>query len=430
MQLLPHMRLAFAVTALAVLVTVIAACGTDPTATPTAQPTPTSTPTVGPTVGAGDTQPVQPAPMSTPTVSASDTQPTSRTPKFDALVEQAGAASNKEIIGWFEHLNEEVLALWEDAWEEDFGFRITITSTPGHYSRESAVQILTGYESGTAVGDYAQHAPTSTVPNGDKDAYQRIDWEPLEEAYPIIEQLRDNVPDITFASGYPMSDYCLAAEHVAYTWAYNTMAVSAEDVQGLKLEDLAKPEWEGRFVMGSSGSAGNLLVTGQYPGWDEERFESFVRDVIANGARISRGGGTAGMLGMVISGEADIALGAVNWSLNRATEGAPLGVAPLGDGVVPIQVMTGCVPALTKTDPALAQLFLGWRAVRGTQIQDEYFGTGTLLFKEFSNPVTDLLQEAGIQFPEDAVTYRTREQTEFHTQYARKIRELVATAAQ
>ena len=42
MQLLPHMRLAFAVTALAVLVTVIAACGTDPTATPTAQPTPTS----------------------------------------------------------------------------------------------------------------------------------------------------------------------------------------------------------------------------------------------------------------------------------------------------------------------------------------------------------------------------------------------------
>ncbi len=423
MRLLPHMRLAFAVTALAVLVTVTAAC-----AAPTAPPA--VGPTVVPTVGAVDTQPVQPAPTSTPPVSASDAQPASSTPKFDALVERARAASNKEIIGWFEHLNEELLGLWEDAWEEDFGFRISITSTPGHYSRSSAVKILTGHESGTAVGDYAQHAPTSTVPNGDKGAYQRIDWEPLEEAYPIIAKLRDYVSDITFATGYPMSDYCLAAEHVAYFWVYNTTAVSAKDVQGLKLEDLAKPEWEGRFVIGSSGSAGNLLVTGQHPGWDEARFERFVRDVIANGARISRGGGTAGMLGMVISGEADIALGAVNWGLNRATEGAPLAVTPLGDGVVPIQVTTGCVPTLTKTDPALAQLFLGWRAVRGTQIQDEYFGTGSLLLEEFSNPVTDMLQEAGIQFPEDAVTYRTREQIEFHTKFARQLRELVATAAQ
>ena len=105
-------------------------------------------------------------------------------------------------------------------------------------------------------------------------------------------------------------------------------------------------------------------------------------------------------------------------------------MTPLGDGVIPIQVMTGCVPALTKTDPALAQLFLGWRVVRGSEIQDEYYGTGTLFFEEFPNPVTKLLQEAGIQFPEDAVTYRTREQTDVHVQNARGLRKLVAGTAQ
>ena len=257
----------------------------DPTPEPIAQP---ATP---PTAQSISTSAAQPTPASTPAASVSDTQPASRTPEFDALVEQARAASNKEVIGWFEHLNEEVLELWETAWEEDFGFRISIRSTPGHYSRTSAVQILTGFESGTAVGDYAQHAPTSSLPNGDKGTFQRIDWEPLEEAYPIIKQLRDNVPDITLATGYPMSDYCLAAEHVGYTWVYNTMAVSPEEVQGLKLEDLTKPEWKDRFVMGTGGSAGSILVSGGYPGWDLERFENLVRGSIANGARISPGGG-------------------------------------------------------------------------------------------------------------------------------------------
>ena len=370
-----------------------------------------------------------PIPTSTPTVVVVDVPPASSTPKFDALVEQAAAVSNKEIVGWFEHLNEEVLGLWEDAWEEDFGFRISIASTPGHYSSDSSVQILTGYEAGTAVGDYAQHAPYHTVPSGDKGAYQRIDWEPLEEAYPIIEKLRDNVPDITLESGYPLSDYCLAAEHVGYTWVYNTSNVSEEEVKGLTLEDLTKPEWKDRLVMGAGGPSASQLVSGEYPGWDEERFANLIKGIVTNGARIAEGG-TAGMLGMVISGEADIAVGYVNWALNRVAEGAPLGVAALGDGVIPIHVMTGCIPTLTKTDPALAQLFLGWRVVRGTQIQDEYFGTGTLLFEEFPNPVTKLLQEAGIRFPENAATYKTREQTEFHRQYGRDLRDVVTAAGQ
>ena len=430
MRVFLYVRLGFAMAALTVLAAGIAACGADPAPTPTTRPTATSavplTPAPAPTTRPTATSAVPPTLAPSPTSSADEEQPTSLTPKFDALVERAAAASNKEIIGWFEHLNEEVLELWEDAWEEDFGFRITIRSTPGHYSRESAVQILTGYESGTAVGDYAHHAPTSSVPNGDKGAFQRIDWEPLEEGYPIIKQLRANVPDITLATGYPMSDYCMAGEHVGYTWVFNTTAVSPEEVKGLKLEDVAQPEWKDRFVMGTSGSAGSLLVSGGYPGWDQERFENLVRASIANGARVSPGGGTAGMLGMVISGEADIALGSVNWALNRAAEGAPLAVEPLGDGVIPIHVMTACVPTLTKTDPALAQLFMGWRVVRGNEIQDEYYGTGTLFFKEFPNPVTELLQEAGIRFPEDAVTYRTREQTEFQTSWARELRKLVA----
>ena len=368
-------------------------------------------------------------PTATPTAVVVEAPPASSTPKFDALVEQARAAPKKEVVGWFEHLSEELLSLWEDEWEKDFGFRISITSTPGHYSSDSSVQILTGFEAGTAVGDYGQHAPYHTVPSADKGAYQPVDWEPLEEAYPVIRKLRDNVPDITIEGGRPLSDYCLAAEHVGYTWVYNKNSVSEEDVRGLTLEDLADPEWKDRLVMGAGGPSATQLVSGEYPGWDEERFEDLINGVVANGARIAEGG-TAGMLGMVISGEADIAVGYVNWALNRVAEGAPLGVAPLGDGVIPIHVMTGCIPALTKTDPALAQLFLGWRVVRGTQIQDDFFGTGSLLFEDFSNPVTQMLAEAGIQFPENAATYRTREQTEFHRAYGRALRDVVAAAGQ
>lgn len=393
-------RLVSVTAALFILVaTVVIGCGSDPTPTP---------------------KPVEKA------------APVSKTPKFDALVAEAKNAPNKEIVGWFEHLNEDLLRKWEDEWEKDFGFRITITSTPGHYSSKASVAIRTGHKAGTAVGDHAQHGAYSTYKSLDDGVYQKINWEPLEEGYPIIKRFRADIPDVALLNDRgKMSDYCMMSEHVGYVFVYNKNNVTAADVAGLKIEDLSNPEWKDRVAISDGGGPFvHMLVSGEHPGWTKERYETMLAALIDNGAKVV-GGGTAGVLGLVISGESDIAVGYVNWALNRVEEGAPIAVAPLsGDKVIPMHAMAACVPTYTMNgNEALTQLFLGWRGVRGTAIQDEFFKTGSLMYKEFSNPVTKLNDAAGIKFPEDAAYYKTREQLETHLAYSKELKKKLLALA-
>jgi hypothetical protein len=364
-------------------------------------------------------------PTATPVPPVKQVEKVSQTPKFDALVAEAKNAPNKEIIGWFEHLNEDLLRKWEDEWEKDFGFRITITSTPGHYSSKSSVALLVGHKAGTAVGDFAQHGAYSTYKGLDDGVYQKINWEPLEEGYPIIKRFRADIPDVALLNDRgKMSDYCMMSEHVGYVWVYNTKNVTADEVATLKIEDLADAKWADRVALSDGGGPFvHMLVTGEHPGWTKERYETMVQSLIANGALVV-GGGTAGVLGLVIAGEADIAVGYVNWALNRVQEGAPIAVAPLaGDKVIPMHAMAACVPSLTMNgNEALTQLFLGWRGVRGTAIQDDFFGTGSVMYAEFANPVTKLNDAAGIRFPEDAAYYGTRTQLENHLAYSKELK--------
>jgi hypothetical protein len=66
---------------------------------------------------------------------------------------------------------------------------------------------------------------------------------------------------------------------------------------------------------------------------------------------------------------------------------------------------------------------LGWRGVRGTAIQDEFFHTGSVMYAEFANPVTKLNDAAGISFPEDAAYYKTRTQLENHLAYSKELKQ-------
>jgi ABC-type Fe3+ transport system substrate-binding protein len=318
-------------------------------------------------------------------------------PKFDALVAKARAAASNEVTGYLEASSPAFIRFLEDKWKEQFGFSISIGSVPGHGGRDGPVQVMAGFTANAAIVDMLDAStPQGVLPAIEAGAIMKPDWEALAEGFPLVNRLREGVPPFTTAQGEPMSDYCMVGNHLIWTFVYNTHGVKPEEVQGLKLDDLTKPQWRNRVI--TDNQFAGIYQFPRAPGWTEERMVNYVKDLKANGVKAVPGG-TYGVVQAVGAGQGDLAIAAsIGTLLPEKNRGLPIEALPPADGWLTGLVNVGCVPRLTRADPALAQLFMAWFLTDGRELADDFEGTGNLYFSDSKNAGMDVLRKHGIDF--------------------------------
>jgi ABC-type Fe3+ transport system substrate-binding protein len=318
-------------------------------------------------------------------------------PKFDALVARAKAAGSHEVTGFFEVRSAAVIRHLEDKWKERFGFPLTIGTVPGHPGRDGPAQVIAGSRANTAIVDILDVAtPQGVFPALEEGALLKPDWDALEEGFPLIKRLRDAVPPFATSRGEAMSDYCMLGSQIVWVFLYNTQRVKAEEVKGLMLEDLTKPQWRNRVITDNQFAA--IYQYPKAPGWSEERMVAYVKGLKDNGAK-AVAGGSFGVVQAVGAGQGDVAVAAtISNSLLEKKKGVPIELLPPADGWLTGLTNVGCVPRLTKADPALAQLFAAWYLTDGRDIVDDFEGTGTLLFPDARNSAAEFLRQHGVDF--------------------------------
>jgi ABC-type Fe3+ transport system substrate-binding protein len=331
------------------------------------------------------------APQQAASTNKSPTAPSS-TPRFDALVARAQAASSHEVTGYYGDDNPATIRMLEDKWQERFGFPITINSVPGHASRDAPVQVLTAFKANRATADIIQGATQSFFPLFEEGALLKPDWETLYEGLPLVKRLREGMPALMNSKGEAMSDYCMMRAHTPWVLAYNTTRVRPEALQGITFDDLTKPQWRNRVLVDNNFLGVYLFPMA--PGWSEERMVAWVKALQANNAK-AVAGGSAGLVQAILAGDGDIGMAAPTVILAQKKQGAPVDLHPQADGWMPGIISVTCTPRLTKADPALAELFTFWRDSEGTLLVDEFEGTGSHLFSDSRNAVQDVLGKYG-----------------------------------
>jgi ABC-type Fe3+ transport system substrate-binding protein len=337
------------------------------------------------------------APTRAPETKPQSAAAPSSQPKFDALVARARAAGNHEITGYFEVRSAAQTRFLEEKWRERFGFPLTIASVPGHPGRDGPAQVMAGNKANTPIVDILDVAtPQGVFPAIEDGAILKPDWEALEEGFPFIKRLREGVPSFVTSKGEPMSDYCMVGSHLVWVFLYNTQRVNAAEVTGLKLEDLTKPEWRNRVI--TDNQFAGIYLYPKAPGWTEERMVAFAKGLKDNGAKAVPGG-SFGVVQAIGAGQGDIAVAvSIGTSLLEKHKGVPIELLPPADGWLTGLINVGCVPRLTKGDPALAQLFTAWYQTDGRDLVDAFENTGSLLFPDSNNVAADLLRKHGVDF--------------------------------
>jgi hypothetical protein len=353
----------FGMVGLAVIL-LVAACGADATATPTAKPAA-----------------VAPAP--TPTPSA-----------FEQLVAEA-RASDHVVRMAMEGVPRELVERYEKIWEDKFGFPLILENEPGHTKREVPVKVAEAGAAGRGVVDYLISDIGNLPVTYDANLMRKPNWDALNEGFPILADLRANMPSWDNSLGEPLTDYCISENVAGWSFAYNTNNLTDEEVAGLagaSYDILTTPEWKDRVVW--DARALGLYMFPFAPGWDQARLEDFAERLGANGLKLFPGGSN-GVIQALIQGEGDIGVASVSVASRNIAQGAPIGVA------FPEFVSTSwgvsCLPKFGVNNEAMADLMVAMYPI------DMFYGSQDLggSFRIFSEeadkfPMAGLFAAAGL----------------------------------
>ncbi|MFN0073073.1 MAG: hypothetical protein ACKVVP_16435 [Chloroflexota bacterium] len=332
-----------AVIGIAVLSLVLAACGSQPTAAP-------SKPAAG--------------------VSASADKPA-----FSALVEKA-RQSNHVIRMGLEGTEPFIIKAKEEAFEKQFGFSLTLENEPGNTSRDIPVKIDKAAASGQGTVDLAVGGINTYIGTFRKGQFATPPWDALTQQWPLIAKLRQDVPQIgPNGNGAMLSDVCMHEGFASWVATYNTTNVKADDVKGIKWEDLAADRWKGRLALDSQ--ALGLYVFPLAKGWSEDRLRIYAHNLGANGAKLISGG-SAGVMQSIVQGEGDIGLVSATNVLQSIKSGAPVNMA--FPEFLPMQFRVTCLTNPGVNDPSMAALFWAWNNFEGIYLEAQLTGGGALRF--------------------------------------------------
>lgn len=352
----------------------IAACGADPTATPTA------------TAAAVD-------PTATPTPSP-----------FEQLVAEA-RDSNHVVRMALEGVPREMIERYEQIWEEKFGFPLILENEPGHTKREVPVKVAEAGAANRGVVDYLISDIGNLPVTYDANLMRKPNWEALNEGFPILADLRSNMPSWDNSLGEPLTDYCISEGVSGWSFAYNTNNLTDEEIAGLagmSYDELTKPLWKDRVVW--DARALGLYMFPFAPGWDVPKLEDFAERLGANGLKLFPGGSN-GVIQALIQGEGDIGVTSVSVAARNIAQGAPIGVA------FPEFVSTSwgvsCLPKFGVNNEAMADLMVAMYPI------DFFYGSQDLggsfrIFAEEADKfaMAGLFAEAGLT-TDDLITARS-----------------------
>jgi ABC-type Fe3+ transport system substrate-binding protein len=336
------------------------------------------------------------AAASQPTAPAAATAAASKS-KFQELLARAKAANGQQhAVLAAANLSAEDVRNLETAFEQRFGFKVTFIDVPGHESQDVAPKLLQAARSNTPLVDWLAGQTTATATSLMQAGVLKVPpWEALSEEWPQIADLRGLTPEV---GGGPnntqLRDYCMLRSQTLYPFVYNTKNVKPEEVKGLVWDDLLTDKWKNRVAF--QDGAGGLYIIPFHKDWPVDRMKAYAQNLGANGLKIAPSG-SAGLLQMVVQGEADLGIAEASAAYNLMSKGAPIAFA--WADVVPMNQSVGCMPALSVDDPDLSALVWAWRAIEGEWVLAQHGSGGARPFyapEADKYPLGKLIKDAGL----------------------------------
>ena len=357
----------------------VAACGSDPTATPT------------------------------PTRASAATTPTPQASAFDLLLAEAKKEFAEEPLVeiWFS-IDDPLPQLWADQFNARFGTNIRIEGLDIG-SSEATTRAIAEHQAGRTLGDLNRSGQATFTQVLENNTALSVDWvgvfgdelpgiaEPADVSFPELAgfsmQFRDNLRDT----------------------GYRTDRVSESDLPK-EWEGFLDPKWKGRMVIEGRGFPFNYMVW--MPGWNEDRVEAFVRGLLDNDALVvarCRGG-------ELIRGEVDVQIGCGGAQALLANDPS----LPINFYLVnptPLSRVVAWVPAKPK-HPNGAQLFTAWASTEGMDAFEQVHVSNRI-----TNPNSKIFQNTLANhnpFNAEWVTSTSFAQEQAADEFRSKISEIIA----
>jgi ABC-type Fe3+ transport system substrate-binding protein len=334
--------------------------------------------------------------------------------RFDQLVADAKDSNHVVRMPYEGTFSDEQIKTLEDAFEQRFGFPLTIESEPGHPTREVPGKIITAAESGQGLVDGVDIASPNFLQIFDAGDLREPDWEALESEWPIIATLRADTMEATNSAGQSMSDVCMLEGSSPFIPVYNTDRVKPEEVADFKTwADLTDPKWQDRLVLDSE--AAGIWQFPFAPGWDEQKMIDYATQIKGlNPTLVS--GGTAAVVQALLQGEGDIGISTVAIADQQIAKGAPLGYVIPTD-FVPVAQKQVCLVTPNVNNESMATLYLAWFDTEGLPLMAGSGGVPRLLPEEADKfPTAGKIADAGLTL-DDLAYPRTREESEKQDEY-------------
>ncbi len=317
--------------------------------------------------------------------------------KFQALIDRAKAADGR-VRGSIRNYSSEQIRHMEQAFERQFGIKITLEDEPGQPSRDIPPKVIAAHKAGKGVIDYLYgSSPTNITEALRAGALGKPPWDELMEGWPIIGELKKLGVKVPGGPNNTTSEEsCMFVQNGVWGPAYNKNKIKPEEIKDLKWDDLLADKWRGRVILQPDGSGGmSRMPFGK--DWPLERVVAWARNLGANNPKLVAGGGTA-MSTALIQGEGDIVPFLIyDLSYSLVQQGAPIGFA-WPEFITGSDLIT-CFPAIPANNPSLAALFWGWWATDGQyELAAAGYGGARPLFSPEADkfPLGKIFKEAGI----------------------------------
>jgi ABC-type Fe3+ transport system substrate-binding protein len=323
-------------------------------------------------------------------------------------------ASNHVVTMTLESVPPEIIRAKEKAFEERFGFSLRLETEPGHH-RKAPVKIMQAAKTGRGVVDMWDGGLPLVLRMFKAGHTRQPPWDAIYEGWPLARKLRATVPAIKSAGGASLRDHCLHHQMGTWTLVYNTRRVKAEELKGIKYEDLTDEKWRNRVVW--DVRALGLYALPFAPGWNEERMRVYAHNLGANGTKLVSGG-TSGVLQALIQGEGDIGVAAMTQVVQQKTLGAPLEIAFAG--MVLGNLTVSCLIQPGVNDPNMAALYWGWNHFDGNYAEAAITGGGVFrMYDEEADrlPLVALARRHGVKSVEQIAGPKTEEQAKLAGKY-------------
>lgn len=278
-----------------------------------------------------------------------------------AIVEQARkeAAQGPFMIMVSSPKSERAQRRIMDAFQKRFNLKLNWEWTP-LTSTVSAPRVYQQAQAGlpvpSAIGGYGYNTYEHWFAKNNLDA--KVNW--AEEFGQMFPKIRSAAVDGVLP-GY--QNRMLRQWDVQYVMVYNKNLVKPENVPK-SLEDLTRPEWEGRFAMANNTPPPLDILAVQI---GKDNAVALTRKLIANKPRFKPG--PPAVVGAISSGE--VAVGVSGYTAlaeAQKQKGAPIEWAPLETmpiGPLFMFMLKGA------PQPNLGKLFLAWLATEGAAIQEQ-----------------------------------------------------------